>query len=77
MAITKNEVDSFVARFKKDTESFIFDLQMHSQEKEGDEIVNINEDYSLSERIEIMILSLKHFGDKSEIKIYVGKIDSV
>lgn len=76
MAINKTEVDLFIKHFKKSTESLIYDLEEYSQNKIGTQIVNLKEDYTLSDRIEIMILSLKNLANKSEIKIFVGDIDS-
>lgn len=74
MAITKNQIDKFLNSFEKDIEEFTFKLKMYSQSKNDAEIVNLYEDTELSNEIEVMIISLSQFADKSDIKIYVGEI---
>ena len=72
----RKEIDAFITGFNKNTERFIWGLEEHIQDKSEDETVELSEDYIFNEQIEILILSLKHFADKSGINIYVGKIDS-
>lgn len=74
MSIKKKEIDKFINLLEKDIEEFTFKIKMHSQSKNEDEIVNLYEDAALSDEIEVMIISLSQFAEKSDIKIYVGEI---
>ena len=69
MAITKTDIEAFSKSFRKSTDKFIDTIELHSENTEA-EIVQLKEDGSLSDEMEIMILAIKELARKAEINLY-------
>ena len=74
MSVKKNEIDKFLNSFENNIVKFTDTIKEHSQSKESEEVVELYQDCSLSEKIEGLIIQLNCFSQKSGINIYVGKI---